>query len=125
MPIITGRRTAMATPVNLAGSATAFAVIEDATPLDAAYWAVVTFGTTGYGDISPETTAGKLLAIYTILSTAVLLLLAGAFIVRNVITDPDAYTDAEQRQDHELNVEQVALLREVRDRLDVLTRSTA
>lgn len=39
-----------------------FSALEDISFIDSLYWSVVTMTTTGYGDISPQTTAGKVLA---------------------------------------------------------------
>ncbi len=45
------------------GGALGFIVLEDRTFLDALYFSVVTISTVGYGDIHPETTGGKVLAM--------------------------------------------------------------
>ena len=44
-----------------------FAVVEQLSLIDAAYFTIVTVATVGYGDIHPLTVAGKLLAIVLIL----------------------------------------------------------
>jgi uncharacterized membrane protein len=45
-----------------------FAVLEDRPPLEALYYVIVTMSTVGYGDISPQTHAGRLLAIVIIVA---------------------------------------------------------
>lgn len=44
-----------------------FSIIEDVSFEDGLYWAIVTVSTVGYGDISPETTSGKMLAAFLII----------------------------------------------------------
>jgi uncharacterized membrane protein len=45
-----------------------FALLEDRPPLEALYYVIVTMSTVGYGDISPATQAGRLLAIVIIVA---------------------------------------------------------
>jgi uncharacterized membrane protein len=45
-----------------------FAILEDRPPLESLYYVIVTMSTVGYGDISPETQAGRLLAIIIIVA---------------------------------------------------------
>ncbi|SDT11774.1 Ion channel [Nocardioides scoriae] len=82
-----------------------FWAIEGTGPIASMWWAVVTGTTTGYGDYSPVTTAGRGVAVFFMLSMLLLVLCAGAHFTRAVLHDPDAFTDAEQR-------EMLALLRE-------------
>lgn len=42
---------------------------------DAAWWAIVTLGTIGYGDVIPVTTAGRIVATFTIISGLVMIAL--------------------------------------------------
>jgi hypothetical protein len=53
--------------VFLAGSV-GFIVIEGLSPLDAAYFLIVTIATVGYGDIHPVTPEGRALAIFVIIA---------------------------------------------------------
>jgi hypothetical protein len=43
-----------------------FAILEDTPPLESLYFVIVTMATVGYGDISPQTTGGRLLAVLVI-----------------------------------------------------------
>jgi hypothetical protein len=79
--------------------------IEGTGPVASMWWAIVTGTTTGYGDYSPVTTAGRGVAVVFMLSMLMLVLCVGAHFTRTVLHDPDAFTDAEQR-------EMLALLRE-------------
>ena len=45
-----------------------FSVIEGLSPFDAAYLTIVTISTVGYGDITPKTEGGKILAMFVILA---------------------------------------------------------
>ncbi len=85
--------------------------IEGTGPVASMWWAVVTGTTTGYGDYSPVTTAGRGVAVAFMLSMLLLVLCAGAHFTRAVLHDPDAFTDAEQREMLGLLRENNALLR--------------
>ncbi|ROR89782.1 potassium channel family protein [Nocardioides aurantiacus] len=85
--------------------------IEGTGPVASMWWAIVTGTTTGYGDYSPVTTAGRGVAVLFMLSMLLLVLCAGAHFTRAVLHDPDAFTDAEQREMLGLLRENNALLR--------------
>ena len=85
--------------------------IEGTGPVTSMWWAVVTGTTTGYGDYSPVTTAGRGVAVLFMLSMLLLVLCAGAHFTRAVLHDPDAFTDVEQREMLRLLRENNALLR--------------
>lgn len=101
---------------------TAFAAIEngkggqDLSPWDGFWWALTTITTGGFGDIRPQTDAGRVIAIVLIVTGVgfVVMLtaaMAQMFVARGVQEDV---------QTHEDHV--IAELREVRDRLDRIER---
>ena len=52
----------------LAVGTTGFTLLEGMTPLDALYFSVATVATVGYGDLHPVTPAGRMLAVFVILT---------------------------------------------------------
>ena len=54
--------------VVIAGGTVGMMLVERLSPLDALYFVVVTIGTVGYGDITPQTTAGRILVVVLILA---------------------------------------------------------
>ena len=94
------------------GSATVFYwLVEGWSLIDAAYFSVVTASTVGYGDVAPETVAGKLFTIafifigvglFVVLATAV----AAEFfsrakedpLIRRALTEIDIETDGHDRK---------------------------
>jgi hypothetical protein len=87
---------AVATVVDLVGCGVAYAVIESHDVIKGLWWAVVTGFTVGYGDTFPETTAGRGLGAFLIISMFVLALCLGAQITSRLIVDHDEFTHAEQ-----------------------------
>jgi len=80
-------------------AAAAFAFFEEKSFGDALWWAIVTTTTTGYGDISPVTLPGRLIASVVMLTAIlfVLPLLIG-YIATTLIQNRDAYTHEEQEK---------------------------
>lgn len=78
-------------------AAVGFAFFEGKSFGDALWWSVVTTTTTGYGDISPQTLGGRVLAGFVMLTAIlfVLPLLIGR-IAMAMIENRDAYTHEEQ-----------------------------
>lgn len=92
------------------GFGTVIAVLEPeiGNPFDGIWWAVVTLTTVGYGDISPSSTAGRLLAIA--------LMLVGIGFVAVLTAAVAAHMVDDDASDDELVVE----MRLIRERLDAL-----
>lgn len=70
--------------------------VEDLSWVDSIYFTIVTLTTVGYGDISPQTTAGKLFtAAYILIGIGILVAFVGevAGHVLRAGTDPDDTTD--------------------------------
>ena len=72
---------------------------DDVSVGDALWWAVVTASTVGYGDISPETWQGRLMAA-VLISIMVLLVipLITAHFASKLIVDTDAFRHEEQEE---------------------------
>lgn len=78
---------ALAVFTGLAG-ATAFAAAEDLPASDGLYWAVSTMTTVGYGDVTPETGTGKLIAsVVMVVGIGFLSLVIGAIAQRFVVEE--------------------------------------
>ena len=92
-------------------SGMAFAYFEDKTIAEAMWWAVVTTTTTGYGDLTPASWAGRLIAAVVMLGSIlfVLPLLIG-HIAAKLIENQDAFTHHEQEL---LKAEVIALRADV------------
>ena len=67
-----------------------FMAIEGLAPLDAAYYVVVTVATVGYGDITPKTAAGRILAIFLILAGVGTFVAVFANVVENFVGRSEA-----------------------------------
>lgn len=69
----------------------------NASVMDGLYWSMTTMSTVGYGDYSPHTTAGKVLAIaFQAWATFFLVPCVVANIIDRLRADHDKFTDEEQ-----------------------------
>jgi voltage-gated potassium channel len=78
---------------------------------DAIWWAIVTLGTVGYGDLVPTTTAGRIVG-------SILIVFGVTFISFLTATVTSAFVSAERTESRELEIaQQEAAEAEVRQRL--------
>lgn len=76
-----------------------FSALENRNMVDSIYWAVVSGTSTGFGDVTPHTDAGKLfVAGYLLWTIPVMASLITAFIVEHLRQDPNTFTHAEQEE---------------------------
>lgn len=76
-----------------------FTIIEGTSFLDSMYWAVTTSTSTGYGDVTPKTDAGKVLAMFLMpVSIFFLAPLAVVRLMQRVIKDENEFSHHEQEQ---------------------------
>jgi voltage-gated potassium channel len=104
-----------------------FYFFEDNSSLgDAIWWAVVTASTVGYGDISPATWPGRVIAVLLIsVMVLVVIPLITAHFASKLIVDSDAFRHEEQEELKE-NLRQVrALLEELAQREGITSPGSA
>jgi voltage-gated potassium channel len=99
--------------LTLVAGGQAFASIENTSLSDGLYWAISTMTTVGYGDVSPQTEEGRLLAaIVMLVGIAFVAVVTGAIAQRFVVSE-DTITEG--------NRETFRLQQVTHDKLDALT----
>lgn len=85
--------------LTLTAGAAGFALFEQKPFADALWWAAVTATSTGYGDLFPVTTGGRIIgALLMHVSILVILPLIIGHVIGTLIENQDRFTDAEQRR---------------------------
>ncbi len=67
-------------------------------PLGSFYWAITTATTVGYGDISPVTLPGRLVAMWLMVSSLMLFAVVIGQITSALVQDPHMFSHAEQEE---------------------------
>jgi voltage-gated potassium channel len=102
------------------GGGAAFAAVEPEQQLstwDGVWWAIVTVTTVGYGDLAPQTDAGRLIAI------AVMLIGIGLIAVLTAAA-AERFLRAQRNSSNSNDREVVERLRRLEERIDALQRRT-
>lgn len=66
-----------------------YAIIEHKGPIEGLWWGIVTGSTVGYGDFYPESTAGRGVGAYLIVSCIALVAIATAQLAAKLVLDPE------------------------------------
>lgn len=75
-----------------------YALIEDKGPIEGLWWGIVTGSTVGYGDYYPESTAGRGVGAWLIVTTIIAVAIGTAQLSSKLIVDHDAFTHEEQEE---------------------------
>jgi voltage-gated potassium channel len=106
----------------VAGGA-AFASVEGRSTWDGVWWAITTMTTVGYGDLSPETTAGRIIAIPLMIVGIGFVAVLTAAIAERFLATRIEHTEAEMTHEvEEAEIELLAELREITARLQAVER---
>ena len=107
----TPRRLATAVLADWVLCSGAYSLLEDKGPIEGLWWGIVTGSTVGYGDFYPDSTAGRGVGAFLIVSMWVLALVAGAHLAAALVHTRDDFTHEEQEEAEALARENNALLR--------------
>jgi voltage-gated potassium channel len=108
---------------NIVLSGWIYALLEGEGPIEGPWWAVVTGSTVGYGDQYPVTTAGRVVAVYVIGSSLLLVALLTARLTSDVLHDPHIFSDSEQKLLDAHTRAQTAILAAVAERAGIDVRA--
>lgn len=87
-------------------AATLFSYFEGKSFIDSLYWAGITGPSVGYGDVTPQTVAGKILSVlFAHVALFFIVPLYTARLAMRLIVDSDTFTHEEQEQIKELLIE--------------------
>ncbi len=90
------RRTAVAILVDWVVCSWTYSLLEGKGPIEGLWWGIVTGSTVGYGDFYPDSTAGRGVGAFLIVSMWGLAVVAGSHFVSSLVRDPNAFTHEEQ-----------------------------
>lgn len=111
------------------GGGAIFAQVEERSVWDGVWWAVTTMATVGYGDLSPATVVGRLLAIALMLiGIGFFALVTGAVAQRFLATEVAEVEEAELELADDIAAARTEFARELRElseRLQALERRVA
>src|SRR5262249_47712337 len=88
---------------------------------DGLWWAIVTLGTVGYGDLVPHTTAGRVVGSVVIVFGVTFIALLTAVVTSTFVSADQARTaEVEKQRRDAVDAETLDLLRQVSDRLTAI-----